>query len=140
MLWKIARALEVPFSALITSTGASGTVLLRGAEAKQLTSHDGKFRSRALFPFDVPRRTEFYELKLAQNGVEVAHPHPPGTAENLIVTRGTVEIEAGDETHVLETGDAIVFEADRPHVYRNKGQGDAVMYLVMTYTEAIGGG
>src|SRR5882672_7268595 len=77
VLWKIARALGVPFSALITSSGSPGTTVLRSVDSKQLTSHDGKFRSRALFPFDEPRRVEFYELRLAQGGVEQAHPHPP---------------------------------------------------------------
>src|SRR3954465_5070582 len=61
VLWKIARALGVPFSALITSPGSTGTLLLKASDSKQLSSHDGKFRSRALFPFDAPRRTEFYE-------------------------------------------------------------------------------
>src|SRR6185436_11643283 len=109
VLWKIARALGVPFSALITSSEANGTLVLKRGDAKLLTSHDGKFRSRALFPFDAPRRTEFYELRLAKGGVEKAHPHPPGTSENLIVAQGDVEIEAGGETHLLDTGDAIVF-------------------------------
>jgi transcriptional regulator with XRE-family HTH domain len=139
VLWKIARALEVPFSALISDAGPSGTLLMRVAESKQLMSHDGKFRSRALFPVGAPRRTEFYELRLSPQGVENAHPHPPGTSENLIVTQGAVEIEAGGERHQLGKGDVIVFEADKPHVYRNKGASEAVMYLVMTYAEEIGG-
>src|SRR5579859_5290767 len=32
VLWKIARALGIPFSALITSTGTSGTKVLRSAQ------------------------------------------------------------------------------------------------------------
>ena len=39
------------------------------------------------------------------------------------------------ETHDLATGDAIVFEADVPHAYVNRGAADCVMYLVMTYAE-----
>ncbi|MET0405201.1 MAG: cupin domain-containing protein, partial [Cystobacter sp.] len=64
--------------------------------------------------------------------------HPPGTMENLVVTVGRVEIDRGDEHHVLEAGDAILFEADVPHVYRNTGDVDAVMFLVMTYAETVG--
>ncbi|MCL2449940.1 MAG: helix-turn-helix domain-containing protein, partial [Polyangiaceae bacterium] len=51
VLWKIARALGVPFSALITETEVQ-PVVLRQAQAKLLTSPDGSFSSRALFPFD----------------------------------------------------------------------------------------
>jgi transcriptional regulator with XRE-family HTH domain len=138
VLWKIGRALDVPFSALISMTGGAGTRLMRSREAKRLTSHDGRFVSRALFPFDEPRRVEFYELLLKGGGEERAEPHLPGTVENLIVTRGTLELEVGTERHLLAAGDAILFEADRPHVYRNVGTDDVQMYLVMTYAEPVG--
>jgi len=138
VLWKIARALDLPFSALISTTGGTGTRLMRAQQAKRLTSHDGRFASRALFPFDEPRRVEFYELTLKSHSEERADPHPPGTLENLLVTRGTLEMEIGAERHVLAPGDAILFEADKPHVYRNVGQDDLTMYLVMTYAEEVG--
>src|SRR5580693_888365 len=41
VLWKIARALDVPFSALITDRSARGTTLLPAHRARVLTSHDG---------------------------------------------------------------------------------------------------
>nr|WP_239578593.1 XRE family transcriptional regulator [Archangium primigenium] len=138
VIWKIARALGIPFSALISTTAQSGTRLMRSQQSKRLSSHDGSFVSRALFPFDEPRRVEFYELHLAAGAVEQADAHPPGTMENLVVTAGTVEIDRGDERHVLEAGDAILFEADVAHVYRNTSGVDAVMYLVMTYAETVG--
>ena len=54
------------------------------------------------------------------------------------MTGGTVEIDVGGDTHRLEAGDSILFEADTPHAYRNAGKSEAVMYLVMTYAEEIG--
>ncbi|MBZ0233256.1 MAG: XRE family transcriptional regulator [Deltaproteobacteria bacterium] len=138
VLWKIARALEVTFSALISTRSQSGALILRANDSKVLTSKDRSFSSRALFPFDEPRRVEFYELRLTPGGVETADAHAPGTSENLVVTAGTVEIEVGGDTHRLETGDSILFEADAPHAYKNAGRGEAVMYLVMTYAEEVG--
>ena len=138
VLWKIARALDLPFSALITGPNTpSGTRVLAAARSKRLTSHDGAFSSRALFPLGEPRRVEFYELELRRGGVEEAEPHPPGTRENLVVTSGAVQIDLGGEQHRLGVGDAIVFEADVPHRYRNVGDEDARMYLVMTYAAPI---
>src|SRR6266516_6039846 len=64
VLWKISTALGVPFSGLIGQRQAGGVLVLKGESAKTLTSHDGTFSSRALFPFDEPRRVEFYELRL----------------------------------------------------------------------------
>jgi transcriptional regulator with XRE-family HTH domain len=138
VLWKISTALEVPFSALITSRPAASLHVLRVDQAKRLASSDGSFVSRALFPFDEPRRVEFYELRLAPGAIERADAHPPGTVENLVVNRGTVEIEAGGGVHALSPGDAVVFEADAPHSYRNAGDVEALMYLVMTYADAVG--
>jgi len=138
VLWKIARALEVTFSALISARSQSGALVLRAAESKILTSKDRTFSSRALFPFNEPRRVEFYELRLAPESSEAADAHPPGTVENLVVTAGAMELEVGGDVHRLATGDAILFEADTPHAYRNTGRTDAVMYLVMTYAEEVG--
>lgn len=140
VLWKIARALDVTFATLIQAREAGGTTLLKKTSAKVLTSHGGAFSSRALFPFDGPRRAEFYELRLAANGTEDADAHAPGTVENLVVAEGQLEIVVDRpgghaETHRLETGDAIVFEADARHRYVNVGGKECVMYLVMTYAE-----
>src|SRR5512137_2727978 len=138
VLWKIATALEVPFSGLITSRPTATFHVMRADQAKRLASSDGSFVSRALFPFDEPRRVEFYELRMSPGGVEKADAHPPGTVENLAVAQGSVEIDTGGTTQALQAGDAMIFEADTPHVYRNAGGAEALMYLVMTYAEAVG--
>lgn len=138
VLWKIARALNVPFSALITDPNSSRTRILPAARAKILSSSDGSFSSRALFPFDEPRMVEFYELHLKPRSVEVAEPHPPGTMENLVVASGALEVTVGEEHHSLTAGDAIQFDADGPHEYRNPGSQETVVYLVMTYGEKNG--
>jgi transcriptional regulator with XRE-family HTH domain len=139
LLWKVATALGVPFANLLTAQDAQSTAILRSDRAKVLASSDGRFTSRALFPFDGERKVEFYELRLAAHHREDAQAHAPGTRENLIVARGAIEIVAGKERpHTLAEGDAILFEADVPHSYRNLGPVEAVLYLVMTYIEPIG--
>lgn len=135
ILWKVARALGVPFSALTTAVDDDGTVVLRADQAKSLTSRDGRFTSRALFPVTADRRAEFYELRLSFLGHELADAHAPGTIENLVVTRGRVEVTVSEQRHELGPGDAIRFAADQPHAYRNIGRDDAVMYLVITYVD-----
>lgn len=133
VLWRIARALDVPFSALLAPEGERRVRVLEAAQGKVLSSADGRFSSRALFPFDEPRRVEFYELRLAAGAEERAEAHPAGTTENLVVGRGRLQVEVEGRTHDLRTGDALLFAADVPHVYRNPGIREAVMYLVMTY-------
>ena len=133
VVWKISHALGVPFSALITDKAVHRPAVLRASRMRVLTSHDGAFVSRALFPFDEPREVEFYELRLAPGSVEKADAHPPGTKENLVVVEGDLDMVVGVEHHQLGVGDALLFEADVPHEYWNRGTATLRMFLVMTY-------
>ncbi len=132
-LWKISRALDVPFSALLSGKQSQGTMLLRAAQTKRLTNEKGTFVSRALFPLGGPRRVEFYELRLARGAEEQAVAHSVGTVETLAINRGQVEVRVRGQTFSLGEGDVLVFEADAPHVYRNLADAESLGYLVMTY-------
>ena len=135
LLWKIARALEVPFAALTRSGEAETITVLTADKVKILTSKNGNFTSRALFPFVSERQIEFYELTLAPMTTEDAEPHAPGTTENLVVVKGRLEIVVGSESRILEPGDAVFFAADCVHAYRNLSNETALLYLVMTYVQ-----
>lgn len=132
-LWKISRALDVPFSALLSGKESPGTMVLRAAQTRRLTNEQGTFVSRALFPLGGPRRVEFYELRLAAGAEEHAVAHSFGTTEMLAVNRGLLEVSAHGEVYRIAEGDVLTFEADVPHVYRNPGSVEALAYLVMTY-------
>lgn len=138
-LWKIATALGVPFAHLLAAEKIQHMAVLRRDDAKVLSSSGGRFTSRALFPYDDERSVEFYELRLAPQHREEAAAHQPGTRENLTVAYGVVEIIVGTYPPcVLAAGDAILFEADLAHAYRNIGDLEAVMYLVVTYPTKSG--
>lgn len=139
LLWKIATGLGVPFSTLIQQEQTAGLTILHQENAKLLFNSEQTFSSRALFPFDGTRRkTEFYELRIKPGGHEDADAHATGTIENLILVSGeTVTITLGTQTATLKPGDAVVFDADVPHQYRNDSKTkEAVLYLVMTYAQA----
>jgi transcriptional regulator with XRE-family HTH domain len=136
IVFKIARAFDLPFSALLkNSSGRKAQVMAAGA-AKTLRSASGQFSTRALFPFGDERKTEFYELRLSAGGAEKADAHAAGTIENLIVVRGLLEISTGGKQYRLPPGDAFMFQADEPHSYRNLSDEEALIYLVMTYQES----
>jgi len=138
VVWKIARAFDVPFSTLIANDTVKAIRILPANETKILTSATGDFSSRALFPFDGERNAEFYELRLKPGCIEHADAHAVGTTENIVVSRGALEIEIGNDTSDLVAGDAILFQADVPHTYRNVSKGETIAYLVMTYVEPAG--
>lgn len=135
-LWKLATALEAPFSSLINvdhGEAEAGGVVVRRQEGPYVASGDGGFKSRALFPLTGERSVEFYEIRIAAGYEERSDAHALGATEYIVVVSGSVEIEAGGPPQRLETGDAIAIDADRPHVYRNPGEGEAVLHLVLQY-------
>jgi len=135
VLCKIAKALKVSVAAFLEQREFDGVALLPARESKRLVSANGTFISRALFPFDVARQVEFYELRLSPLGEEVSEGHGPGVQENLVVSQGVLEISVNDERYLLSTGDSLLFYADQPHRYRNPADSDVLAYLVMTYPE-----
>jgi rhodanese-related sulfurtransferase/transcriptional regulator with XRE-family HTH domain len=137
-LWKIARAFEVPFSALLAGPHRGETRIFRAATAQRITGADGRFSSRALFSPEDGATFELYELWLAGHGREDAEAHAPGTRENLVVTSGRLVLEVGKERYELGKGDAIAFTADVPHAYINPASDECWMNLVMTYRGARG--
>ncbi len=135
-VWKIANALGVPFGSLVSPQRNRDEVVLRKAAKQVIASSDGRFTSRALLPHDSRRPVEFYELTIAPEHVAQSEAHGAGTLESIVVVRGQVEITAGKEPpQRLDEGDAMIFEGDVPHSYRNLGSSEALLYLVMSYID-----
>lgn len=137
VLSKIAKALKVSVAAFLDSREFEGVAVLSARRSKRLVSANGEFVSRALFPFEKARQTEFYELRIAPLGEEQAHGHGPGVQENLVVAQGVLEVSVNEERFLLSTGDSILFYADQPHRYRNPADSEALAYLVVTYPERL---
>ncbi len=137
VLSRIAAALGVPVAAFLSRDSQDGVTVLRRSEAQLLRSADGSFVSRALFPFQGERRTEFYELQL-QTGCRHQSPaHAAGTTENLVVATGLVRVDLQSTTHELPAGDALFFAADVAHAYVNVGPDAATLYVVVEYPEPV---
>ena len=84
VVWKLARAFDVQFSALLATAEPTETHVLRARAARRLVSPDGRFSSRALYPLGEAPDVEFYELFLAPHSREDALPHQRGTREHQI--------------------------------------------------------
>lgn len=135
VIWKLAYALGVPFSTLLSTETSYGTTVSHRKSAKKLEGADGRFVSRALYRLGDKHAPEFYELWLAPKSREDAEPHRRGTRENLVVTKGRLELMIGSERVLLEEGDVVNFAADVKHSYANPGHEECWMYLVMSYED-----
>lgn len=139
VLMRIAAAFQLPVSAFLAPPTAAlpRAQVLRRETSQRLASPDGRFISRALFPFGAPRRAELYELTLGPDCSRESTAHAPGTTENLVVASGTVDLEVDGLIHELRAGDSIHFIADVPHRYGNHTAETAVAYLVMVYAQPV---
>ncbi|MFN7133571.1 MAG: helix-turn-helix domain-containing protein [Myxococcales bacterium] len=133
VIWKISTAFGLNFSALLGEDEDGAVTVLPKKDAARLTSKDGAFVSRPLFPRGASRRSEFYELRLQPGARTEGPPHPKGTRENLVVVKGGLTIHVGGRAYVLGEGDAIEFTADVPHAYENSGRGELLAYEVIEY-------
>jgi transcriptional regulator with XRE-family HTH domain len=132
VLWKIAAGLGIPISDLIGESRTGLSVLRRG-EAQLLRSADGKFDSRPLMPAAGIPQVEMYELRLAARSRHASEPHGPGTREIVVVLSGAMRMTVGSHSDELGPGDAIVFDANKPHVYENVGGAEARCHNVIVY-------
>ncbi|MBM9501308.1 helix-turn-helix transcriptional regulator [Leptospira sp. 201903071] len=137
VLWKIANGLNVPFSELLKEKGTEGIIVMKAESTKVLFSSSKVFSSRALFPYNGNRKTEFYELILKPGGIEIAEPHQSGTTENIVVVSGKLRLRVGEKIVELEPKDSVFFRADIPHEYSNPTDQETLMYLVMDYRDEI---
>lgn len=133
VLWKISSAFGLNFSALLGEDLGRDVTLIRREEMQVLSSADGKFQSRPLFPRAAARKAELYELKLAPGAKSEGPPHPAGTRENLVVVKGTLTLWVAGVAFEVAEGDAIDFAADVPHGYENRGATDFLGYEVIEY-------
>ena len=53
----------------------------------------------------------------------------PGEMEFVYVLEGSLELQVGDETHVLEQGDAITYPLSKPHTWRNASSTETLRVL-----------
>jgi transcriptional regulator with XRE-family HTH domain len=137
VLSRIAVAFDVPVSTFLAPQADVRVHVLRHNETQELRSPDGKYGSRALFPFVGERRTEFFELRLEPDCVQESAAHATGTTENLVVSQGNMVVEVAGAQSELTAGDSIYFVADVPHSYRNSGTASALAYLVMSYPQPV---
>lgn len=133
VLWKIANGYKVSFTSLIEQAPEAATVI-RSDAVPPIVEDYGKYINYPAFGFDEQRSFETYRIVIAPGGGLQAEPHLAGTEEYITVFSGRVEIKASDKVFCLEEGDSIRFMADAIHSYKNIGQKEALLSMLLYYT------
>lgn len=114
-LWNLTQALQIDFAGLMDSGARTGIDVVRGAAAPVIAAHGQGVRIRILSPPDQVGAHEVYDLRLQAGGVLDSEAHAKGCREHLTVIEGSVEVAAGQDRQVLQTGDTARYSADQPH-------------------------
>ncbi len=127
VLARLAAALQVGIEELLSAPRAQGRVI--PAEALPVDRR-GRSLIRTLVPDPLPG-TVVERMELPPRAAFRGVPHRPGTREYLACERGRMVVVSGGDRLEVGPGDVAVFQGDRPHSYRNVGDGTAVAFSVV---------
>lgn len=132
VIWKIAKGYKMPFTALVASDSGE-TQVVKAASIEPFVESDGKYLNYPIFGFDGRKDFEIYRIEILKGGFLKAEAHLDGTQEYITVFAGDIEISVADQKYELHTGDSIRFTADVPHSYRNIGEKDVELSMILYY-------
>lgn len=130
-LWKLAKGFHLPLTAFIEDIIQTDT--LRIATDRPPLHFPESISVHTLFPFDPLFGSETFLVTLAPGLSHISVPHDIGVVEDIFVTQGYMDILLEDKWQRYNMGDAIRFQADQAHGYRNSGDKPAQFHNVLHY-------
>ena len=128
-LWRISLALRVPLGALLGQDEEPRVRVIRHGSGEELHADSG-MSAWLLHADGRERRTEVFELRFDAGVEQPAEPHPPGTEELVVCTRGRLRVGPVGEQVELDAGDAVWFAADVPHGYAGVRDARALCWML----------
>ncbi len=131
-LAKIAVALGTEASFFIQQDEFPRAVVVRRGDRRTMSFEGWGATYHSSSPGLPKSRMSFLEVELEKGAGNLdVHSRHEGE-EFLLVTKGVLEIEIGDERRILKEGDSIHYKAHNPHSIRNIG--DAVCKAIWVTT------
>ena len=133
---KMAKALEMKMGYFISGEEDKPYTIVRGDERKIISRHGAQkeehygYEYEALTPHKKHRHMEPFLVTLAPVDTEVNMSTHDGQ-EFIYVLKGSMEVRLGDETHILEPGDAIYYDSIVPHLVKCHGDKQAEILAVL---------
>lgn len=119
-VWKIADAVQLPYTALLEREIAGGIVLSAEDIPAQLLN-GGQGDLRCYYHHTRDRNFEIFRMTLLPGGSHTSEGHGERTDEYALVEAGTLKVTLDDGDHLLHAGDSISFRSNRTHKYYNDG-------------------
>jgi transcriptional regulator with XRE-family HTH domain len=116
-LWSLCVALDIPFARLLEPQTVKTQIIRRGEGTKVLAEH-ANFEAILLATCPPGARRDLYILTAQPGADRISHPHPPGSVEHIIVTRGRAMVGLTESPEELSAGDYICYPADQAHIFK----------------------
>lgn len=113
-LWKIATGLNASFSSFIASNAQSEFDVNHGF------IHDPNMQVKTLFPFDVNKGFEVFEITLTHFHEQCSTAHQSGVTEHIHCIEGRLSLRQGDESKTITAGEQYLIKADQVHGYKDE--------------------
>ena len=135
-LCRLADAYGVTLAQIVELSDTASVRVVEPDEVVRLWEGDAGSVGDLLVGADRREHVELWRWSLAAGDAHVSEGHMEGTREMMAVLSGTLSLEVGEVTHVVRAGGAVLFDADRPHAYRNahKRPLDAVLVVIQPTT------
>ena len=135
--FRIAQAFGMSLGQLVEAPNATPRVdVIRADDRTYHFRSDRNCRIRTLSPLHLEKSVEYYEIVFKPGGALRSAPHFEGARELLTVQRGTIRVRSADDQADLSPGDSAHYPADVAHSIENTGDGEAAIFLVVTYLPA----
>lgn len=119
-LWKISTSLKISFSFFVEEeTDSINIKVIDQKKIKPIIEGNGKMEVYPIFPFDIMNKFEVLTIELRKGCNHSSPAHSSGVEEFIIVNKGILTFEIGNQVIHLEEGNSIRFLADKPHTYKN---------------------
>ena len=136
VVWRLANALNVGMADLLGGSPLVQPVaitVLAAHAAPAIRSPDGLCELRILGPIGLAGQFEWYALSVQPGGLLDSQPHEIGTQEHLSTITGVLDVQAGDQSQRIKTGETARYAADQPHCIRNTTKTAATGWLVVVH-------
>lgn len=131
-LESIATALNVPITYFFDDKAKADSVVMRKVDRNRIFSQGAKAIIQPLTYQLSKKRIEPYMLTLEEGGESGEHPYPSYHGEEFgIVLQGKIRFLLEKNEYVLEDGDSVYFNSNKPHKWENIGKEEAIIILVI---------
>lgn len=130
-IWKIANGLNVPYTKLMDGIEKEATVIRKSESAAQVgeTEH---YRVYCYFKSTPVRNFELFYVELDPESSNVSIGHSKKAQEYIYVMQGELLLQTEAGNHILNEGDAFMFDSSIGHTYINR-MDTLLTFMVINY-------